>query len=356
MGVELSTALPASLLFPCRVGKKLVCAHRGVKPGDRTLQRHMARRNRNARRRTKLQRAAQGQQPRQPGRGGGGRASRMGSGGMGDYIRLLSDPCGGPITRPPYTGTGSSYLVRTTNFYQPQTSGNVSSMDVVLEFTPWNAPAMLLTGSANTGDSITVTSFSLQNFVTIAAFVQTYRPVAACAKWVSSSPIAARAGQVGMSYSASRTYAPGNVVTAFDGLSRSMRVDSNGAVCHECNWLPSFGDERFGGNGEANISGAGSVQMVLKGVDTVAVGGNSAPNGYFEFTVVWEWEPSLGNTGTNNNVVPSVMPPTRASLQQVLASVRDMTGLIFRNIGMARAAYQYAVGSSYERGPGMLEL
>ncbi len=246
--------------------------------------------------------------------------------------------------------------MRTTNFYQPQVTGTVANMDVVVEFTPWNAPAMLLTGSAATGGTVTVGSFSLNNFITNAAFVQTYRPVAACAKWVSSSPISTRSGQVGMSYSASRTYANGGTVTAFDGLSRSMRVDTNGAVCHECNWLPSFADERFAGNGEANISGAGSVQMVLKGVDTVAVSGNSAPNGYFEFTVVWEWEPALGNTGTNSNVVPSVTAPTQATLQQVLASVRDMTGLIFRGVGMARSAYQYAVGSSYDRGPGLLTM
>ncbi len=355
MGVELSTALQASLLFPCLVGKKLVRPPGGYARMSHSPAKEMARRNRNARRRNaQQQRAAQSQQPRVVGGGGKRRGRGVGAGGMGDYMRLLTDPCAGPITRPPYTGSGSSYLVRTTNFYQPQLSGPLSNVDIVLEFTPWNAPAMLLTGSAAPGSDPTISSFNLSSFITNTTFVQTYRPVAACAKWVPSGAIAQRAGQVGLGYSASRTYSNGAVVSGFDALSRCMKVDPNGSVAHEINWLPSFGDERFGGNGEANIAGAGSCQIVLKGVDTVTLGSNVAPNGYFEFTVVWEWEPALG--GTSTNIVPSVIPPTRVTLQDVLSGIRDVGSVLFRHAGLARSAYQYAVGASAMRGPAMLEL
>lgn len=277
---------------------------------------------------------------------------------MGDYLRLLGDPCSGPITRAPYTGSGSSYLVRTTQIYQPQVGTGSGIVDVVLEFTPWNTPNVFTTASTTTGGTMVLSPYNVDCFVTNQAVVYAYRPIAACMKFVPTGPISTRQGQLGMSYSPSKTYLASTNLTARSALAACMRKDAIGSVAHEANWLPSFGDERFGGNSEANIVGAGSIQMVVLGADTAS---NGYLNGYFEATVVWEWEPAIHDSSgiPASGLVPSTMPPTATTLQSVLSSIKDIGRFVFNGVGMARAAYQYAAGNGGRNGgsmPLLLEL
>lgn len=278
-------------------------------------------------------------------------------GDASSYLRMLRDPCSAQLVRAPYTGTSSAYLVRTVNTYVPS-GPQVPYMDYVYEVTPWNFPNPLISGGAPSGTSFTLSNnVALSNFVTNPNVVRTYRPIAACLRWVPSGPIGARAGVVGMGYSPARTYESGLTVNALQVLGTTMKQDANGSVDHNIVWLPSFGDERFGGNGETNILGAGSMQLVLSGIDTVDNGTGVSNNlaGYIEVTVVWEWEPI---SSSQMGVVPSAASATRFTLQDVLSRIPDVGSFVLgKAADMAgRLAYQYAAGASSRRGPGMARL
>lgn len=287
-------------------------------------------------------------------------ARKEGAGGRGvsDYLRLLADPCRAPLVRAPYAGTGSGYLVRTVNTYRPYAIGNFLNLDVVAEFTPWNFPTPLTAFAVNNGTAGTLQSVLLNNFVTNNAVVRTYRPVAACLKWVPTGPISSRAGVVGRGYAPSKVLQVTAGGVAVNYLSGTMVQDPNGSVPHEVTWLPSFGDERFGGNGDANIAGAGSCQLVLLGVDAFYDGtANTYPNGYVEMTVVWEWEPELGvSSATPSGITPSTAPMSPYTLQQVLSGIRDVGRFVLGAAAEATMAYQYAVGARQVRGSSMPRL
>jgi hypothetical protein len=249
-----------------------------------------------------------------------------------DYYQMLADPCNAPLSPAPYAGMGSSLLVRTVDYFTPSVASGGSLVDFVYEFTPWNFPTGLAgwtsTPAATTG---TIALQSFDNFVTNGVIARSYRPVAACLKWIPNGPISSRAGIVGMAYSPGKeviTGTTGLAVTSY--LTAAQEVASNGSINHEVVWLPSFADERFAGVTEPNQSGCGSILIAGSGID--AAGGTA--KGLLEMTIVWEWVPITGG-----GISATIHAPPKFTLQSVLASIRDVGKFVHRASHMGTIAY-----------------
>jgi len=273
------------------------------------------------------------------------------------YRHMLADPCAGPLVSAPYAGIGSSYLVRTINTVTGlAAAGTSGGCDFAFEMTPWNLPtigtlAVGLTGSA----MATSTTYSATNFVT-GLSVRSFRPVAACLKFVPTGTISARSGVIGMGYSPDKMFQNGLTTTAGPMLSASLQQNPTGSVPHEILWLPSFEDERFGTQAETNVNGAGSCQIIGMNVDATLSGSVMMVNGYLEITVVWEWQPAYSVSGQNNGIVPAPMSPTSTTLNQALSLLGDAGRFVLQHAGtaMVREAYSYAAGAYNRHGPGLL--
>lgn len=255
------------------------------------------------------------------------------------YLRMLSDPCGADLAAAPYAGTGSSYLMRTTDIWQPAL-GTLTALDFVVDFTPWNYPTMLCGAQATPGGANTAANVTFSSFMA-SSVVRSYRPIAACVKWIPTGPISSRMGCIGMSYTPNKQLVVGSSYTPAQCIANCQKVATNGSVKHEARWLPSFGDERMGVKGESNISGCGSIQIVGRSIDAVA----GSANGYLELTVVWEWEPDFGGT---TGATPSTSRFTGHTLNSVLSRIRDVGKFVFGASDAVRAAYSYAAGGNYD--------
>lgn len=277
---------------------------------------------------------------------------------MREYISLLRDPCHGGLVPAPYFGTGSSYIIRTANVFNPSITGlssNVSSIDFVYEFTPWNLGAFYVGGAALNGGTIATTSTGLTNFVSNTQVVKGYRPVACCVKYIPTGPIAGRAGNIGMAYTPTKTITSGDSLTASSMLTNCAVINSTGAVKHEMNWLPSQADMNFNTNtGGQTLAGNASLLMVGGNMDATSSGTSpnitAIANGLIEITAVWEWEPHAVSAG----VIPAYSEPTSWSIQDVYSVIGNVADVIFSNMGSVVSGYNYAAGTrGYWRGYGM---
>jgi len=259
----------------------------------------------------------------------------------------------------PFAGMGSSYVVRTVTTMIPwaaDTTVGAVGMDFIAEFTPWNAPSFLQFGGVKQGGaSITTFSGSYTSFISGTA-VKSFRPVAACLKFIPSGTIAGRSGVIGLGYSPNKIYQGSTIYVPSQAMTMTLAQHPTGAVPHEAVWLPSFEDARFGTQLESNVNGVGSVQIVGLNVDATGSGTQITANGYLEMTVVWEWEPAVAVSGQSNGVVPSLHTPTRTTLNDVLSTIGDAGRFVLQHAGgaMAAGAYQYAQGVAHRRRPGML--
>lgn len=298
------------------------------------------------------------------------RAGTLSRTNMGDYLRLLSDPCKAAPTHAPYGGTGSAYLIRTLESYQPFLTGvgatAVNNLDFVFEYTPWNAPTSVALAVSQVGSTQTISGASLNNFVTNDSLVRSYRPVAACVKWVPTGNYAARSGLIGMSYTSNKQFKAG-VTGVSPGIvaRQQQRVDGNGTVSHETVWLPSFIDQRFSTNDETNVVGCGSITVSGSNIDatyTAASGGTATLNGYLEITTIWEWVPAevaeTAGGGLVQGAATGVVPPTGintgVTLDAVLGAVRDVGSFVFQHVGRGMAtALSAGVRANVRRGGAM---
>lgn len=256
---------------------------------------------------------------------------------VSNWDRLLRDPCGAQLAHPCYTGCDSGYLIRVSDFITPSNTnpgaasvGSVLFSDFTLQWTPYN----LATNSGYiyaTSNSVTPLQNGFANFVSNSGTVKRYRPVASCLKWIPSGAYSTRAGVVGAGYS------PGQVILSSDTsvvaqpmLATCQLVVPNGSRAHEVRWLPTEVDETFTTQLAGNNSGAGSVFMVLKGVDGIVTAANVVTmNGYFEMTTTYEWIPNQLNSVT---VAPRA--PLPYTSQQLLSTIMDMGSYLFDGVRM----------------------
>lgn len=255
------------------------------------------------------------------------------------WDRLLRDPCAANLSYPCYGGADSGYLLRTTdtiaNFSVTGaglTGGSVYPADLQMSVTPsnWGKNDGIVWAGAASGASPGVPgTFAISNFLTNAAIVKSYRPVAACVKWVPSGPYTSRRGVVGMAYGPSSSWFYGQAAATTGAmLSLCQDVATNGSKNHEVRWLPSAQDEGWSALNSGSLVNVGSILLILQGVDATATSATNATlNGNLEITIVWEWQPAIGTATTISPKAP--LPYTT---QQVLSTITDMGAYLFEGM------------------------
>jgi len=248
----------------------------------------------------------------------------------------LADPCAGDLTGPCYAGTDGGYLVRTVDSYQPTctvTAGKTTA-DFFFCYTPWNMSSTSATGiqfgGGDVGTSLNVTANYMANFITTAAFVREYRPVAACAKWVPTGAVGNRSGEVSLGYSPGLLFpAVGSLGTAFLSQIKasSLHQQGNGMENHEVVWVPTIVDEIWTSNVSGPQPGAGTITIGLNNVDASVSGTSATLNGYIQVTTVWEWTPTAAGS-----LSTPLKTPAPESSQQVISSFGAVKNLVLNKV------------------------
>lgn len=275
--------------------------------------------------------------------------STLEAGWAHDYLTLLRDPCAAKLVPAPYAGAGSSLLVRTVTSLVPTSVGNHANLDFGYEITPWNFPNLYVGGCAFPSANWTNTATSTGGFLA-STTVKSFRPVAACVKWVPTGAMLSRTGLIGMGYSNSKVFpVAGLPMGAAINMSSMMLKQSNQNAV-EMKWLPGFEDARMSTVLEPNVSGAGSIQIIGQNIDGTYDGTTSSTaSGFIEITTVWEWEPYIAGSG----IVPAPTLGPKFTINSVLGSIGNIGEFLIGNgpvvantLGRAFRAFS---GSSYPR-------
>ncbi len=277
---------------------------------------------------------------------------------MAAYDQMLRDPCNANLVAPPYRGTDSGYLIRTTDNVTVScvgaalTTGNVYAADFVVEY----MPQLVSSGATNTalaaagqapGGATPAIAYStagsatglVSNFISSSGVVGRFRPVAACLKYIPSGPYTSRQGMIGLGYTQGFPATPTASMNIFQTLSQCQMIASNGSRSHEVRWLPTDTDESWVVLG-SSAGGAGCIYLVGKGVDATATGTTAAGvNGYIEITTVWEWQPALSNS---LNSAPRA--PAPFTTQSVLSSITDLGAYLFDGVRHEAGKALYNIG------------
>jgi len=289
-----------------------------------------------------------------------------------DYIKLLCDPCEGPLSNAPYPGIESGYLVReklelnlpVTNsaalpganptgdfmvavcpampFFNTGVTINALNNPFILFGVASNSAALVVHPPCITSDAPAgydwpplITNSFVAGDVTATQNGSgfRYRPVACCMKWIPNGQYANRSGTI------SYIYNPINTLTDTSGTnigsapavlasvlaSNAIRSVPNGSENHEICWMPGGADGSFnpGAPGVALTSGAftsngAQVTLVGRKIDQTVSGTPGAYkitfDGYIEITTVYEWVP-----GPRLNIVCPPRKPLSFSLNDVLS-------------------------------------
>nr|WRQ65493.1 hypothetical protein [Tolivirales sp.] len=265
---------------------------------------------------------------------------------MLDYDRMVRDPCAANMAYPPYSGTDTGYLVRITEQIIPPaavasglTSGNTYPTNIYCQIVPKNFPAILIGSAGNANPSVAAVA---NNGIFLATgTVRSYRPVAACLKWVPTGPMLARQGVVGVGYSTSPPLFVSGLAIIGTLISQTLERVPNGGGPHEVRWLPTQDDEDFIGSNLAIATSpsSGTLFAVCNGVDGTAVSATSLqPDGFFEYTSVYEWipGPTAGLTVAPKTPLPFTTQQHQSSIEELgdylLKGVRTVSGNIGRGL------------------------
>lgn len=252
------------------------------------------------------------------------------------WLELLREPCTSNLSPPCYAGTDGGYLLRTTDVYTIQHGGytglvvgTVRPNDAIVQWAPLNASPTtgLVVGTESSGGNI-VNMANVgfpNNFICNNAITRSYRPVAACLKWIPDGPYSTRQGSVGKLSTPGVQFVAGVTYNATAGLAICQHVASNGSENHEVRWLPTNLDECYTTITASSTSGAGSVALVLRGTDATAINATTVTyNGRLEVITVWEWQPVA-----TNSVSVTSRPPLPFTSQQVLSTIKDIGDFVY---------------------------
>nr|QNM36914.1 hypothetical protein [Trichosanthes kirilowii tombusvirus] len=261
---------------------------------------------------------------------------------MQQYDALLRDPCGGPLVHPPYMGTDSGYLVRTTDILGLTGTGTGltvgdSVSDWLIQYTPsWGNRYLLgvnIGGANNPMGALAATSVT--NFVS-GTVVERFRPVAACVKWVPTGAYSKRAGMVCLGYFNGQQYVVGDTPYPGPAMALCQHYAPNGGEHHEVRWLPTNNDQSFVVNNtsDSGTTGGGTTLIVLKGVDGVNTNTTTTvASGLVEITAVWEWVPASAQGASTAPISP---PPFTINDHQ--ATIKNIGEYLITGAAAAGAA------------------
>lgn len=291
------------------------------------------------------------------------------------WDQLLRDPCAANLVSPCYGGTDAGYLVRTTDYFDPNitttvsgTTGQATTANLALQWCPHQfsaASGLVWSGDVSSAPLPAMQHTGFSTFVGSASIVKRFRPVASCLKFIPTGEFAKRSGVIGLGYNPGMILENGELKTVNQVMQLSQHVGPVGEEPHEVRWLPTSTDENFVEHGGAatsisNTTG-GAVFASLRNVHAIYTAANTIKiQGFFEITTVWEWVPDAGW-----GLAAAPKAPLPYTSQQVLSTIGDLGAYIFQGVrvageGMVKAGVRTAVGmltrgvSEYvNRGAGM---
>jgi hypothetical protein len=269
------------------------------------------------------------------------------------YRRLLGDPCHGPFAAPPVSGPSSGLFVRQRYYLQPSAPSGANATSAFLRLTP-------ATGQAIWGYFGQVAQQTLALETGILTSARSYRCVAACAKWIPTGALANRKGFVTCGYVADSVAGTGSIdadyLNGLRGLCSTTYQNAGTGKEMECLWLPSGPEDlEFKDKSLTYSSDTGTTLFVLNDIDCAAKTTDNSMNGFFEITCVWEWLPEY-----SAGVVAPVQAPSANTLQQVLATLGDLSSFVtsspfmqkagrVASMFLAQRAVDYVAGPSFPR-------
>lgn len=241
------------------------------------------------------------------------------------YLKMLANPCSGPIVTPLYAGTPGAYQVRLNRAVQPTfamnsghwpsltgTAGEHIKLDVVCAYVPglnvyhfWWAPSGVATITLGT-DVQAYDFFDPANDL-----VENYRALAACTKFNPCGDYSTRSGVIGMALDSHCAYPTTGGVTAASSMSKALKRNPIGECVHEFVWAPSDADSAPNSPKVPIYSDSNDrscMTTILCNVDAIWVDTTTVSlQGFFEFTGVYEWNPDYTQYGKDlSTQIPAV--------------------------------------------------
>lgn len=250
-----------------------------------------------------------------------------------DYVKLLLDPCGAPLTHPVGTPTGG-ILIRAQSIVPLGTPS--SSTAGLLHWIPGainlnNSELLFSTPSSSSVATVMGTSPSAPGKTFITNNASDYRCVAACARIMYDGTELNRSGRIGYGNTIGGSITL-STVTPVDGvISTLTHVERTPQTVAEIRWCPNEADMTFIDPG-ANIA---PQDRERRSAITIAVANYAATFPLtVEFTAVYEYKPVLGQGVVTQNRTASTSPFTVA---QVISYINSMAGDPWVHAGMSMA-------------------
>jgi hypothetical protein len=207
-----------------------------------------------------------------------------------------------------------------------------------------NATLRISTNAAGAGGTGYLQSISFESGIIASNVCRAYRPVAGCIKWIPSGNIATRSGTVSLGYVPDLVDCTATTAKdIYNSMTLCQRMESNTGTGEpiEARWIPSSPEDLDFKAG--NITYAydhGNIILAGRNIDknTSQSSNLTYANGFLEVTAIWEWVPQTGS-----GVVSTVQAGSANTLNQVLASIGDLTRFVIdssyarRMVGMATA-------------------
>lgn len=257
--------------------------------------------------------------------------AKVGGAGVGNYLRLLADPCGAEMVRAPYLGTGSGYLMRTKTWIP--TTQSSGAVDFYAEVHPGGVST---SGGANTmgsygysttaGGSLGVaTPINFPSFF-ISPTVGYFRPVAGCVRVHYLGSEMDRRGMIGVSLTTGLQVFPTETIgfTTSDVMGTMQRTVRLGSEAIEVRYVPQESDGEWS---SATQIQATTPALNWKGSSLQVVGQNIFPGSVtLEVTFVWEWQVSTqsASTGNASGIQPTLTKPPSFTLNDALSKIGDV--------------------------------
>lgn len=248
-----------------------------------------------------------------------------------DFLRLLADPCGAPLTGAPYGGVAGTQFYRFRTIVNP----GAAAVDSTIQFCPGlvdvgpigsNGIGAIQWTSTNVTSSNPTNLYGSQVNAALSTTIASLRCVGACIKVMYLGSEMARQGAVGLSILTAPFY-PGDGTAA--GLAGSFYTAENvqqempsvrrlGDCIHEVKWVPGFEDQQF-----IELSDNDTRPGYVPGAAIVASVSN-APAGSIRYEVYSCWE-TTPNAQYGGMVVSLKAPQSRSTLNDVLRTIDNIT-------------------------------
>jgi hypothetical protein len=244
-----------------------------------------------------------------------------------EHLRLILDPCNGPITAPAYPNPGGGTLIRMRNAFT--IGANAGETAFLLHVVPAlnlhyangaAAPTTTFTPTANVTFP-PLSSDSTQDSTTY------YRPIACCVKVISLSSEMSRKGVLYAGHTDGRfvrSRAANATVNNFYSVLPYMTRTPDKSL--ELMWVPNLvdGEFQFNDNNVGGDSGAGG-----SGPAAVTIAGTGLEAGVgvqVEITTVYEVQAAGPGSGYGYMVNTKTPPPSSTPFVDIVKSVFDITG------------------------------